>query len=156
MLNRDLVQTLRRKRPQLDFDDVILHYDNGPAHRAHDTELDIVLLGFDLLPHPPYSPDIAPMDFRLFPGPKNELRGQRFETPIEFRNKVREIISSFSQDWFKTTFDQLDTQTQEVCGHGWWLRRESSPHSEIWHLDDINFDVGVRQVLLGVIVQCSM
>ena len=106
VLKRDLVQALRRKRPQLDLDDVILHHDNAPAHRARDTELDIDLLGFSLLPHPPYSPDLAPCDFRLFPDLKKELRGQRFENSLELRSKSREIISSFSEDWFKVTFDQ--------------------------------------------------
>ena len=106
MLRHDLIQALRRKHPLLVLDDVILHHDNAPAHRAQSTELEISLLGFSLLPHPPYSPDLAPMDFRLFPDMKRELRGQRFETTLELRNKAREVISSFSQDWFKVTFMQ--------------------------------------------------
>jgi hypothetical protein len=28
-----ILQALRRKRPQLDLDHVILHHDNAPAHR---------------------------------------------------------------------------------------------------------------------------
>ena len=32
---------------------------NAPADRAHDTELDIDLLGFSFPPHLPYSPDLA-------------------------------------------------------------------------------------------------
>ena len=85
VLRRDLVQALRPQRPQLDLDDVINHHDNAPAHCACDTELDIDPLGFNLLPHPPYSPDLAPLDFRLFPDLKKELRGQRFETSLELR-----------------------------------------------------------------------
>ncbi|KAI6656241.1 Mariner transposase [Oopsacas minuta] len=30
------------------------------------------------LPHPPYSPDLAPCDFWLFPKLKDQLRGRRF------------------------------------------------------------------------------
>jgi hypothetical protein len=55
VLRQDLIQALCRKRHQLDLDDVILHHDNAPEHRAQDTELEISLLGFSLLPHPPYS-----------------------------------------------------------------------------------------------------
>ena len=33
--------------------------------------------------HPPYSPDLAPNDFSLFPYVKNKMRGQRFSTPEE-------------------------------------------------------------------------
>ena len=31
--------------------------------------------GFEILPHPPYSPDMAPSDFYLFPKLKSHLRG---------------------------------------------------------------------------------
>jgi histone-lysine N-methyltransferase SETMAR len=74
VLRRDFVQALRWRRPQLDLDDVILHHDNAPPHRAQDKELDISLLGFSLLPHPPYYSDLAPLDFCLFP--KKDLRSQ--------------------------------------------------------------------------------
>ena len=106
VLRRDLVQALWQKRPHLGLDDDILHHDNTSAHLALDTELDIDLLGFNLLPHPPYSPDLAPLDFRLFPDLKKELRGQRVETSLELRNKPCEVISSFSEDWLTLTFDQ--------------------------------------------------
>jgi hypothetical protein len=46
VLRRDLVQALRRMWPQLDLYGVILHHDSAPSHRAHDTELEISLLGF--------------------------------------------------------------------------------------------------------------
>ena len=33
-----------------------------------------------VVPHPPYSPDLAPADFFLFPKLKTTLRGHRFQT----------------------------------------------------------------------------
>ena len=94
MFRWDFVQVLRWEWPQLDLDDVILHHYNASAHRAGDTELDIDLLGFSLLPHPPYSLDLAPLDFRLFPDLKKELRGQQLETSLELRNKSSEVFYS--------------------------------------------------------------
>ena len=35
----------------------------------------------DLISHPPYSPDLAPNDFVLFPYVKNKMRVQRFSIP---------------------------------------------------------------------------
>ena len=35
-------------------------------------------LEFSVLPHPPYSPDLTPSDFHLFPKLKEHLKGQRF------------------------------------------------------------------------------
>ena len=49
------------------MDDIELHQDNTPAHMAEATRMEIGLLDCQLMDHPPYSPDLAPMDFRIFP-----------------------------------------------------------------------------------------
>ena len=41
--------------------------DNAPVHTAHVAVAEAVKCGFELLQHPPYSPDLAPSDFYLFP-----------------------------------------------------------------------------------------
>ena len=40
-------------------------------------------LHYELLEHPPYSPDLAPSDFYLFPKLKLFLAGQRFSSNQE-------------------------------------------------------------------------
>jgi len=40
-------------------------------------------LHYELLEHPPYSPDLAPSDFYLFPKLKHFLAGQRFSSNQE-------------------------------------------------------------------------
>ena len=47
--------------------------------------------GFEILPHPPYSPDLALSDYYLFPKLKSVLRGKRFET----NNDVIEAVDAF-------------------------------------------------------------
>jgi [histone H3]-lysine36 N-dimethyltransferase SETMAR len=37
-------------------------------------------LGYELLPHPPYSPDLAPSDFFLLADLKRMLAGKKFST----------------------------------------------------------------------------
>jgi histone-lysine N-methyltransferase SETMAR len=143
---RNLVQALRRKRPQLDLDDIILHHDNAPEHRAHDTELEIRLLGFSVHPHPPYSPDLAPLDFRLLPYLKKELWGQRFETSLQLRTRAREIISSFSSDWFKVTFDQLLHMHEKCVSNGVKYVEKVNR--------TLNFDVKVTSVCENVASAC--
>jgi len=44
--------------------------DNAPAHRALATQKKLAYLGFHCLDHPPYSPDLAPSHYHLFPGVK--------------------------------------------------------------------------------------
>ena len=96
-MRRDLTRALRKKRPQLDFNRVIYHQNNAPSHTAADTILDIELLG--LLKHPAFSPDVAPMDFMVFPELKRQLRGIKFESAEELVKNTQCIVSSFSEDW---------------------------------------------------------
>ncbi|KAH3859102.1 hypothetical protein DPMN_101749 [Dreissena polymorpha] len=48
---------------------------------------------------PPYSPDLAPMDFRVFPEVKSQLRGIRFASKQELTVAAKRIVSSFDADW---------------------------------------------------------
>jgi hypothetical protein len=43
------------------------------AHRAFATQKKMAYLGFQCLDHPPYSPDLAPSDYQLFPGVKKTI-----------------------------------------------------------------------------------
>ena len=57
---------------------VLFLHDNAPAHRALATQKKLASLGFPCLDHPPYSPDLAPSDYHLFPGLKKQLKGRHF------------------------------------------------------------------------------
>jgi len=58
-------------------------HDNAPAHRALATQKKLAYLGFQCLDHPPYSPDLAPSDYHLFPGLKKQLRVRHFSSDVE-------------------------------------------------------------------------
>ena len=53
---------------------VLLQHDNARPHTARSTDVTIQDLSFEFLPHPPYSPDLAPSDFHVF-GPIKEAMG---------------------------------------------------------------------------------
>ena len=106
VLTRHLKRALTKKRPQLPLDRVILHQDNAPCHKARTTLIEIDFLGFNLLEHPPYSPDLAPCDFRLFPEMKAKLRGIHFNTVEELQTAAKGIVKSFDTEWYKQTFDK--------------------------------------------------
>ena len=99
-----MVQAVRKKRPYLaaNLDQVILHQDNAPAHTSQTTQLELDLLGFECLKHPPYSPDLAPMDF---PYIKSFLRGQRFDDLPELRQEEMNIILNMKTEQFEKIFD---------------------------------------------------
>ena len=63
-----LRDAIRRKRPELRrSSDWFFHHDNAPAHSALRTREFLAKHSITVLPHPPYSPDLAPCDFFLFP-----------------------------------------------------------------------------------------
>jgi len=58
-------------------------HDNAPAHRALATQKQLAYLGFQCLDNPPYSPDLAPSDYHLFPGLKKQLKIHHFSSDAE-------------------------------------------------------------------------
>ncbi|UYV63283.1 hypothetical protein LAZ67_2003649 [Cordylochernes scorpioides] len=52
--------------------------DNAPAHRSKVCADYLACTGLKLMEHPPYSPDIAPCEFSLFPHVKTRLKDKRF------------------------------------------------------------------------------
>ena len=60
-------------------------------------------MGIKTVPHPPYSPDLAPCDFWLFP----KLRGCRYETIEEMKEAVMKVIDTLTQEDFDGAFQKL-------------------------------------------------
>ncbi|GBP69523.1 Histone-lysine N-methyltransferase SETMAR [Eumeta japonica] len=84
-----------RKQPQRK---IILHHDNAICHTSAETIRCLEDERIDLTGHSPYSPDLAPNDFCLFPIVKNKLRGRRFSSRKEaidaFKMHVLEMHQS--------------------------------------------------------------
>ncbi|GBP37375.1 Histone-lysine N-methyltransferase SETMAR [Eumeta japonica] len=57
---------------------IIRHHDNVSRHMSTETTRILEGQKIELTDHPPYSPDLAPNYFYLFPRVKNKLRGERF------------------------------------------------------------------------------
>ena len=60
-------------------------------------------MGIKTVPHPPYSPDLAPCDFCLFP----KLRGCRYETIVEMKEILTEVIDMHMQEDVHGAFEKL-------------------------------------------------
>jgi len=57
---------------------VFFLYDNAQDHRSLATQKKLAYLGFQYLDNQPYSPDLAPSDYHLFPGLKEQLKVRHF------------------------------------------------------------------------------
>jgi transposase len=58
-----LRESVRRKRPELWPPKWILHYDNAPAHDALRVREFLANKSITKMDHPPYAPDLAPLQF---------------------------------------------------------------------------------------------
>jgi len=57
-------------------------------------------LKFEVLSHPPYSPDLAPSDFHLFPHLKTDLKGIHFTSGDEVKQAVTSWIKQRTPEFF--------------------------------------------------------
>jgi histone-lysine N-methyltransferase SETMAR len=69
------LKVFRQKRPEIAAGDWWFHWDNAPVHTAAMVKDWMAARQFKVIKHPPYSPDLAPIDFFLFPKVKRELAG---------------------------------------------------------------------------------
>ncbi|XP_061190225.1 histone-lysine N-methyltransferase SETMAR-like [Saccostrea echinata] len=106
VIRRDLLHAVRKKRPGTNLAEMILHQDNAPAHRAETTILELDLLGLERVEHAPYSPDLAPMDFKVFPTVKSQLRGRKFDNIDELKYATRSIVSKLDKKWYRDVYDE--------------------------------------------------
>jgi hypothetical protein len=54
-----------------------------------------------VIPNPPYSPDLAPCDFFLFPKMKLQLKGRCFDTTEEIHAELQEVIDTLTFENFQ-------------------------------------------------------
>ena len=80
-------------------------------------------MGIKTVPHPPYSPDLAPCDFWLFP----KLRGCSYETIEEMKEAVTNVIDTLTQGGFHGGFQKLlERQNKCIAAEGDYLEEDSS------------------------------
>ena len=105
---RESRKRFRRKRPAF-FKSGQWHFhkDNTPVHKSILVTNYLTKMGIKTVPHPPYSPDLAPCDFCLFPNLKKKLRDCRYETIEEMKEAVMKIIDTLTQEDYNGAFQKL-------------------------------------------------
>jgi len=109
---KDILKEKRRRKVTMG---VLLLHDNALAHGALATQKKLAYLGFQCLDHPPYSPDLAPSDYHLFPGLKKQLRGRHFSS---------DAVIAAAETW-------LDGQPSKFCLSGLQMLEELSKCTEL-------------------------
>ena len=110
---RLLLRSVREKRRELWQDKSwLLHHDSAPAHNALNIRQLLAEKNMAVLEQPPYSPDLAPCDFFLFPAKlKGIIKGARFEGV-----EVERVVTTELRGIPKESFQQ--------CIEAWQRRME--------------------------------
>lgn len=79
---------------------VILLHDNAPSHASKLVKETLKSLGWDILQHPPYSPELAPSDYHLFASMGHALAEQHFSNFEEVEKWLNEWFAAKGKQFF--------------------------------------------------------
>ncbi|KAG5313023.1 MOS1T transposase, partial [Pseudoatta argentina] len=111
-----LSRALKEKRPLYAqrHDKVILLHDNARPHVAKPVKTYLETLKWEVLPHPLYSPDIAPSDFHLFRSMAHGLADRRFHSYEEAQKWIDSWIASKDMSFFQRGIHVLPERWEKV------------------------------------------
>ncbi|UYV69446.1 hypothetical protein LAZ67_6003625 [Cordylochernes scorpioides] len=92
---------IRNKRRGKHSKGVLFLHDNARPHASCKTVSTIIKLGFEVLEHPAYSPDLAPSDYFLFGLLKKELKGKRFDSDEDVQKVVQDFFHTLPKSAYK-------------------------------------------------------
>ncbi|KAG5324817.1 MOS1T transposase, partial [Pseudoatta argentina] len=97
-------------------DKVILLHDNARPHVAKPVKTYLETLKWEVVPHPPYSPDIALSDFHLFRLMAHGLADRRFRSYEEAQKWIDSWIASKDMSFFRRGIHVLAERWSKVVG----------------------------------------
>ena len=106
-LLRRLRDCIKAKRRGMLTAGILLLHDNAPAHTARVSKAAIRECGFEDLPHPGYSPDLALIDFHLFPNLKKQLKGRRFSCDKDLQSATEQWLDEQDEQFYSDGIEQL-------------------------------------------------
>ena len=103
-----LKNEIGEKRLQMKKKKVLFHQDNAPCHKSLAAMAKLNELSFELLPNPPYSPDLAPSDCYLFAELKKMLQGKRFYSNEEVITEMNAYLEAKDELFYKKDIEMLE------------------------------------------------
>ena len=97
-----LVDFYQKRRPCTGVRGIKILHDNAPTHKSATVQEYLKESGLNVLDHPPYSPDLSPCDFWLFP--KEMLARQRFESRCGIGSAVYQCLQHTPKEDYWVAF----------------------------------------------------
>lgn len=110
------LQTLKKKLQTAAWKDkhIYFQHDNARPHVAKKVKSELATYGWTVLPHPPYSPDIAPSDYHLFKHLTAHLEGRDFKTRGAVEAGLKQFFNSRSSDFYSHGIHKLRDKWQYI------------------------------------------
>ena len=93
---------------------VIFHQDNATPHTSLATRQTLLRLGWEVMLHPPYSPDLAPSDYYLFRSLQNSLNGKTFNYDEAVKSHSVQSFADKDQKFYEHGIMKLPEKWQKV------------------------------------------
>ena len=108
-----------KRRPKSGIKNIRLLYDNAPAHKARIVTEFLQQEKVTVLPHPPYSPDLAPCDYFLFPRLKKMLAGRKFSRRCFVGSAVFQCLKGVPKKDYENAFRMWIKRLQLCIKYRW-------------------------------------
>jgi histone-lysine N-methyltransferase SETMAR len=95
-------------------DRIYFLHDNARPHIAKSTREKLLKLGWVTVPHPPYSPDLAPTDYHLYRSISHYLREKKFDDENDLKMDLANFFAQKSQDFYERGILALPERWQQV------------------------------------------
>ena len=110
-----LKAALDKKCPELvNRRHIIFHQDDARPHGSLMTRQKLLQLGWEFLIHPPYSTDIAPLDFHLFQSLQNSLNGKNFNSLGDCKRHLEQFFAQKDKKFWEDGIIRLPEKWQKV------------------------------------------
>uniref|UniRef100_A0A0K0FSR3 Histone-lysine N-methyltransferase SETMAR n=1 Tax=Strongyloides venezuelensis TaxID=75913 RepID=A0A0K0FSR3_STRVS len=107
-------QKLSKKRPSLvNRRDPILLHDNARPYVSKTTLQKLNDLKYETLPHPPYSPDLAPTNFHFFKSLDQFLKDKVFKNEELIKIAFEEFIASREANFYANGINKLVSRWEQ-------------------------------------------
>lgn len=114
-----VVATLHTTQPsRVNTGRIHLHHDNASSHTAAMTTRFLADNKLKIIRHPPYSPDLAPCDFWVFPKLTERLAGRHFERPQDLARCINSELKVLHASEYCSAFEAWIRRHQKCIERG--------------------------------------
>ncbi|GFS13849.1 transposase [Elysia marginata] len=130
----DIVTAINEQQPKVSTSRTLLLHDNAGPHKARTTTQSLRELGIQGLPHPAYSPDLAPCDFWLFAILKDRLAGRKFDRIQDLAKAVNSELRTIPEEDYQGMLYCIESHGE--CFEG--LKVSSTYHQQFENTEQLS------------------